>query len=220
MPAAALIIFFLLSLLPGAARAGEVFPSAGAGRFLAYIREPGIPVKPVLPEAIPSTGKFLVAGRGIKDPRFQQSVILIVKFDPQGVMGLIINRPTDIKVSAVLPDVEMLRKHDQPLYFGGPVAKHQIFVLIKSRVKPEKTYPVSGDVYVSHEQATLEQKDVQDAPVRVYTGCAGWAAEQLEGEIARGDWHVVDADPEDIFERPAADIWPLLMKRISEGGRL
>jgi len=44
-------------------------------------------------------------------------------------------------------------------------------------------------------------------------GYAGWAAGQLDAEIARGDWYVVEADPALLFETPASERWERARER-------
>ena len=39
-------------------------------------------------------GTFLIAARGMKDPNFAQTVVLLIDYDVQGAFGLIIDRPT------------------------------------------------------------------------------------------------------------------------------
>ena len=45
-----------------------------------------------------SAGKFLVASEKIRDPRFANTIILLVQYDFRGAVGLIINRPTETKL--------------------------------------------------------------------------------------------------------------------------
>jgi putative transcriptional regulator len=46
---------------------------------------------------------------------------------------------------------------------------------------------------------------------RVYAGYAGWMPGQLDLEVARGDWHILQADADTIFEKELSDIWPELI---------
>ena len=96
-------------------------------------------------------GVFLVATSRLLDPRFSQSVVLLTQYDAQGVMGVIINRPTEHRLSDLLPQVEALRGRSDRLFFGGPVSVDVIVTLLQSaeEVKLEQTARVFGDVYFS-----------------------------------------------------------------------
>jgi putative transcriptional regulator len=157
-------------------------------------------------------GVFLVATHGLIDPRFRQSVVLLTQYDAQGVMGIIINRPTEHRLSHLLPHVEALQGRSDPLFFGGPVSVDVIVTLLQSEeeVKLEQTTRVFGDVYLSGNPeafAYIIGRKKENEAIRGYAGYAGWAAGQLEGEIARGDWSVVDADAFTVFRKESSTVW-------------
>lgn len=47
---------------------------------------------------------------------------------------------------------------------------------------------------------------------RAYAGYAGWAPGQLQAEIKRGDWLVVNTDPSIIFEEDVDQLWHKLKR--------
>lgn len=53
----------------------------------------------------------------------------------------------------------------------------------------------------------------RDDPRRVFAGYAGWSAGQLQGEIARGGWHLIAASPDLIFSDSDA-VWDVLMRKL------
>ncbi len=157
-------------------------------------------------------GVFLVASHRLVDPRFSRSVVLLTQYDREGVMGVIINRPTEHRLSDLLPHVEALRGRSDRLFFGGPVSVDVIVTLILCAEKVElpETTRVFGDVYLSGDPAAFAYiigRKREDEAIRGYAGYAGWAAGQLEGEIARGDWSVVDADAFTVFRKESSAIW-------------
>ena len=163
-----------------------------------------------------SKGKFLVAGPNIEDPRFSEAVIFLVDHGPGGAVGLVINRPTETTLSSIFPEIDALKNRPDTVFFGGPVRTDQMFMLVRSSTKPEDSYQVLGNVYVSGSKALLiDMIGKKDAgrKFRIYAGYAGWGAQQLEREIARGDWYVVSADAETIFEKKPSLIWPELFRR-------
>ncbi|MEW6739932.1 MAG: YqgE/AlgH family protein [Nitrospirota bacterium] len=159
-------------------------------------------------------GKFLVASTNIKDPRFAETVIFLVDHGPQGTMGLIVNRPTDIRLSKMFPDINGLEKVPDFIYIGGPVERNRLFMLIQTSGKPEDAHPVFDNIYISTSSALLERA-VNDPDAgerfRIYSGYAGWAPGQLEHEITRGDWHIMNGDAEIIFNNAPLELWQKIM---------
>jgi len=166
----------------------------------------------------PSKGKFLVASRSIGDPRFSETVILLIAHDSSGTIGLIINRPTKVRLSDLFPNIAGLQKKTDTVFVGGPVGRNEIFMLIRSRGLPEGALYVMKEMYVSTSMAVLKRianDSKAQEKFRLYDGYAGWAAGQLEREVLRGDWHVLEADAETVFERDPEKIWQELILRSS-----
>lgn len=169
-----------------------------------------------LPAEFLAKGMFLVAGRHMKDPRFSESVILIAQCDQKGVQGIIINQPTDTKLSEILPRERLLWQRKDLVYYGGPVGRMQIILLIHSDVQPEDAIRVFDGVYASGSISALntliESADPQKE-FRAYAGYAGWLPGQLEREIARGDWHIMHPDAALVFHKNPQSVWPDLISR-------
>jgi putative transcriptional regulator len=166
----------------------------------------------------PSKGKFLVASRSIGDPRFSETVILLLKHDQSGSMGLIINRPTEVRLSSLFPEITGLQKRTDTIFVGGPVGRNEIFMLIRSRGIPEGSLYVMKETYVSTSMTVLKgiaNDSKAKEKFRLYDGYAGWGSGQLEQEVMRGDWRVLEADAETVFERDSEKIWPELILRSS-----
>ena len=177
------------------------------------------PLMPPLPDqgrSIPAKGKFLVSSRDMKDPRFMETVILLMEYGMNGAIGLIVNHPTEVKLSSVLPDMKGLENRQDIVYIGGPVNQRQMLMLIQSKDKPGESQHVFQDIYASGSRKVLEAmigKTDTDKKFRVYAGYSGWAPYQLDRELLRGDWHVVEADVKTIFEKESSQIWPELIRR-------
>ena len=112
---AALITFMLLSILNGISPAA-LQPS---GFFLSKTEL--------------AKGDFIVALPHLKDPNFSETVVLLIDYGWQGATGLIINRPTDVKLSKALPEIDGLSRRKGMIYIGGPVIGDWMLMLIKSR---------------------------------------------------------------------------------------
>ncbi len=163
-------------------------------------------------------GVFLVASREMRDPNFSKTVVLLVDYDASGAMGVVINRPTRIVLASVLPDLEGLEDRRDRVYFGGPVARNQILLLIQSKTPPKDANHVVDDIYVSLSQASLREMLHRNGPRNIfhaYAGYAGWAPGQLEGELGRGDWQVSEADAQAVFHSDPSRVWPELIRQNS-----
>jgi len=193
---------FVPGTLPAAARSFGVPTALGAPHFTSQ----------------PARGRFLVASRGLRDPNFSQSVVLLLVHEARGSMGLIINRPTPLRLATLLPDVSELRDRRDHVSFGGPVGMNALTLLIRARRQPTRAEPIFGDVYATGDLASLREalgsKGERDQ-IRAYVGYAGWGAGQLDQEIMRGDWHVGPADADSVFEPSPGELWDRLIDRFS-----
>ncbi len=203
---------------------GVAFVPAGADR--AGAQDGLVPIaKPQKPELrepepfdkeVPARGKFLVATEGLLDPRFRETVVLLIDYNVNGASGLIINRPTKVTLAEVLPSMQGLKKRSDAVYYGGPVENNVLLMLIRSGENPEEAVRVFGDVFVSASKNTLERmigSKKTEKQLRTYSGYAGWMARQLDWEVSRGDWLIVPADARSIFESDASGIWRELFRR-------
>lgn len=173
------------------------------------------PGRPGSPENL-TKGKFLVASRKLNDPNFSQTVVLLIEYGPDGAMGLVVNRPSSVKLSTVFPDVKELKQHKDTIYVGGPVAVNQMLVLIRSNQAPQTSTPVLDDVYISASWKVLEgliKKATASQQFRLYAGYAGWAPNQLDMERTRGDWYVLKADADTVFTLDPKTLWQELIRR-------
>jgi putative transcriptional regulator len=163
-------------------------------------------------------GMFLVADPELKDPNFYKTVVLLIRYGPDGAAGLVINQPLNVKLSEVLPDLKEFEHSHETLYLGGPVEINKMMLLVKSAKSPQDSRQVFGDVYISSSREELQRltksSDINDK-FRIYAGYAGWASGQLEFERDRGDWHVVTADPVTLFDKKSPEIWQELIQRLT-----
>jgi putative transcriptional regulator len=192
--------------------------SVGDTPVVSLPKERELPSAPLTPQK----GVFLVAKPGMVDPRFQRTVVLLLAHSDKGTLGLIINRPTEVPLSRVLPDLEAPDAERHALFFGGPVGMDMLIFLLRGAAPPEHARHVMTDVYYSADRDTLEQllvKRKARSELRMYIGHSGWGPGQLGAEIARGDWLLVRADSETVFEKDLQTIWPQLMNTPPTPGR-
>jgi putative transcriptional regulator len=183
---------------------------------------PNLGVK-MAPDSRPPTyslarGMFLIASRQLVDPNFSESVVLLLEYDAKGALGLIVNRPTEVQLTDLLPDVDELKERADVVYVGGPVSKDRIVLLMRSEQHPRESGRVFADTYVSSSMETLKHAVTlsrEGGTFHAYIGYAGWAPGQLDNEVSRGDWHVSPAEEAMVFDRAAEEIWHELIEKNS-----
>jgi len=191
-----------------------------AGRLNPYTTEP---VRVQSPVAVQSNdardlgpGKLLVASRDLRDPNFAKTVILLIHYDDQGVVGLILNRRSDVALSRVLEGYQGAKDRSDLAYLGGPVELPTIFALLQSQAKIEGADRIFSGVYLISTKPLFEQTLAAkpDPQVfHVYLGYAGWTKDQLRGEVGLGAWFVFPADTGAVFNSDPASLWPQMIRK-------
>lgn len=171
-------------------------------------------------------GQCLVASKHLRDPNFYQSAVLIVEHGSHGAMGLIINRPSSVLVRHALSQFFELQCIKQPVYMGGPVEPRALLVLHNVKELAAEERPVVPGVYIGNSENAFKEvmqrasDGAQDLAFRIFSGCAGWAPDQLEGELARGDWHTAPACRELVFHDDPYAVYDTVMQKVYEAHRL
>ena len=146
---------------------------------------------------------------------FAGTVIYLCEHTDKGALGLVINKPIDIKLKNLFEKVELSLDREelaeQPVYFGGPVQTERGFVLHEpigsetGEVSPyNSTLQILGGLEMTTSKDVLEALSHGAGPKRllVTLGYSGWGAGQLEDEIKRNGWLNVEAERTIIFDTP------------------
>lgn len=161
-------------------------------------------------------GKLLVASRDLADPNFAHTVIMLVRYDAQGVVGLVLNRRTDVPLSRVFKDLKAAEGRSDPVYLGGPVETPEVFSLLQSSVKIEGAEHIFEGVYLISSKTLFEQTiSTQPEPgvFHVYLGYAGWNKDQLREEVGLGAWFVFPADAGTVFSSNPDSLWSQMIRK-------
>jgi putative transcriptional regulator len=161
-------------------------------------------------------GKLLVASRNLGDPLFAKTVILLVRYDAQGVLGLILNHRTQVPLSRVLENLKAAKDRSDPVYLGGPVEMPAVFALFKSPAQIEGAEHVFDSVYLIAAKSLFEQT-ISNRPdpnvFHVYLGYAGWTQEQLQKEVEVGAWFIFPAEASTVFNADPDSLWPEMIRK-------
>ncbi|WP_134680168.1 YqgE/AlgH family protein [Paracoccus ravus] len=162
------------------------------------------------------TGKMLIAMPGMRDPRFEHSVILVCAHSEEGAMGLVINRPMpEIEFSDLLAQLGIDPAENAfniPVRFGGPVEPGRGFVLHRVRRGDgvdENRMLIDGDLAMATTRDILEDfaHGRGPQPALLALGYAGWGPGQLDSEILANGWLTSDRLDELIFGPDNSDKW-------------
>lgn len=169
------------------------------------------------------TNYCLVAPPSMPDDRFSETVIYIARHDDMGALGLVINQPMDVPLAEILHDLDIEISHSRkrPLselkdakprgtvLYGGPLRPEVGFVLHTGQPSWHSSVAVTENICLTTSKDILEAiaRDEGVSNYQVCLGHASWHKDQLESELKRGDWYVVDADVSLLFGLPHQDRW-------------
>ncbi|MBV8974301.1 MAG: YqgE/AlgH family protein [Sinobacteraceae bacterium] len=192
-------------------RSGFCVKLGAAGLLAAFLLLLGTSWATSAEDAKPLTAILLKARGDLRDPNFADSVVLVMNNLGPMPVGLVVNRPTEIPVSKIFPQLKRLSQLHDKVYFGGPVELESVWFLFRAAKPPEHAARAFGAIYVSASRELLLQLLGRDKPMdglRIFIGHSGWAPGQLEGEIARGAWTLERAEPDAIFNGKSEHPWP------------
>ena len=164
------------------------------------------------------THHFLIAMPAMVDPNFARTLTYICEHNEQGALGIVINRPLDMTLEALFERIdiplEARRFAALPVMFGGPVQTDRGFVLHRPVGKWQATLPVKDELGLTSSRDILQSVGSAGEPEEfiVSLGYAGWAAGQLEYELAQNAWLTVAADAQVIFGLPPEERLPAAMQ--------
>jgi putative transcriptional regulator len=154
------------------------------------------------------TNQFLIAMPSMEDPNFDRTVVYVCEHSDKGAMGVVINRPMELTLARLFDKIDLRLEiapwRDEPVLYGGPVQTERGFVLHAPAGNYSSTLTVAEDIGLTTSKDVLEALAGGQGPARllVTLGYAGWAAGQLEHELAHNGWLNVAADSRVIFDTP------------------
>ena len=164
------------------------------------------------------THHFLIAMPNMADPHFAKTLTFICEHNDQGALGVVINRPIDMNLQALLEQVSIRQDSDAlkavPIHFGGPVQVDRGFVLHSPLGEWQSTLAVSPEIGLTTSKDILEAVGRGEGPAQllVTLGYAGWSAGQLEHELSQNAWLTVEARDAILFDTPAEERLPAAME--------
>jgi putative AlgH/UPF0301 family transcriptional regulator len=162
-----------------------------------------------------AAGKLLVMERKAADPVFGESVILLIHYRADGVVGLMLNKAAGVPLSR-LRELNGTSNRSDPVYVGGPVELGEVRALARAPKAPLEGDHVGADLYALQTKPGLEaalkaSKGPDD--LRIYLGYCGWSIPQLQNEVARGSWRIFEHGDRFAFDSMPTTLWERLIER-------
>jgi putative transcriptional regulator len=167
------------------------------------------------------SGRLLVATPMLRDPNFDRTVVMILEHVAEGAIGVVLNRPGELDVGAVLPSWGRLGAEPALIFWGGPVQPDGVIGLFQVADGAE---PPLGWNAVTDRLGVIDLETDPDTiadgvgRLRPFAGYAGWAAHQLDAEVEAQAWWTVDAEQADALTVEPDDLWHRVLGR--QSGRL
>lgn len=156
---------------------------------------------------------FLIAMPALDDPNFHHTTTYICEHDEDGALGVVINRPLNMRLIDILKYMGIEPGSDEissrPVYMGGPVQSDRGFVLHEPAGDWEATLKVTDKIGITSSRDILQAIAAGEGPEKaiVTLGYAGWGAGQLEQELAANTWLSGPASSKIVFDIPSEERW-------------
>lgn len=145
-------------------------------------------------------GHFLIASPELEDPNFAKTIVLMVRHDADGALGLVLNRPTETTLGDAWQQVsDRPCSREEFLYHGGPCDGP--LMLLHNDPNASQVEVVSGIHFTVEKEHAEKLIARATGQLRVFVGHAGWSPGQLEGEIETGSWFARPATQDLVFGR-------------------
>ena len=172
-----------------------------------------------------SNGSLLVASAELADMNFSKAVVLVLRHDENGTIGVVLNRPTNLVPTAVFPDLgEVAGPYTGHLFRGGPIAPTRLLYLVRGLAAATVAGPeVLDKVFLSIDDTSLpDMVRLADGidELRLYAGHVAWVPGQLQTEIGAGGWQILPGTADLVFHEDPGALWDELEGRGTDGSNV
>jgi putative transcriptional regulator len=159
-------------------------------------------------------GQLLLDGGGLQGSYFNRTVVLLCEHNPEGALGLVLNRPSENRLEDVLSTELPPKLREETLFGGGPVQPAALSYLHSDPGLLNGN--VMENLSIGHDLDELVSIGESWSPslhLRVFAGYAGWAPGQLDDEMRRNAWLTHPADIDLVFHLPPEDLWKFILRK-------
>ena len=158
---------------------------------------------------------ILVAKRQLQDKLYGSTIIIARPIGAERHVGFILNKPTEMTLGKLFPRHEPSRKVVDPVFLGGPVSPEVIFALVQGRESPGgRSIRILDDLYLAIDSEVVDRViEKRPAQARFLAGMVLWRPGELNDEVKRGLWYLVDAKADIVLRKPTDSVWEELVVR-------
>jgi putative transcriptional regulator len=163
---------------------------------------------------------LLIATPSLRDPNFEQTVVLMGHHDAQGALGWVINRLHERPAREILTPQHRGQVHaETPLHVGGPCPTDALLAVFRGEPGDVESAELAPGLSVSRSADILPRLFGQppgEALVRgrLVFGYSGWGPGQLERELQEGAWLALPSEQDLAFARRVDDLWRRCFERL------
>lgn len=159
-------------------------------------------------------GKILISTPDISGDVFSRSVVLIIDHNDNGAFGLILNK----KNSQMSKRLLQIFGFKVDVYEGGPVENDKIFFINKGAKVSEHFSEINDEFHLTEDienviSAIIDEK-IAVTDIKVFSGYSGWGSMQLDDEVRRKMWTVVDVYNLDYTLPNDQTLWKNIMQNL------
>ncbi len=147
---------------------------------------------------------LLIASPQMHNRLFERTVVLLYRHNPEGALGVVINRPIEESLSDVveMDSFDLAPYAHVQVVWGGPVHGSGTVVTTGS-LTDEEGRSLPGGLGVTQRRDALIRLLEEGDRLILCLGHAGWGEGQLDREIEEGSWLCTDVDKALVFDVPA-----------------
>lgn len=166
----------------------------------------------------PKKGRLLISAPFLGDQNFNRSVILLINYEEKGTLGLVLNKPLNLTLNDTLKNFPDFNSN---VYVGGPVDIGKLFYLHTLGDRLNDSLEIIDGLYWGGDfkqlKSLIKTNAIEEDEIRFFIGYAGWDFEQLNEEVAAGDWVVSDCSIEDVMSAcQDEECWKKLLSNMGE----
>jgi putative transcriptional regulator len=166
--------------------------------------------------AEPAETLVLVARPGLVDPLYGQSILVAREIPDGRHVGFILNRPTEMTMTEAFPGHEASKTVTEPLYLGGPADLNAVFALVHRHTAPKDgILALTDDLYLAISAAAVDEAMTVSGneQSRFFAGSVLWRPGELDEEIRRGAWYVMEPTAEIVLPKRTTGLWERLVRQ-------
>jgi putative transcriptional regulator len=165
----------------------------------------------------PASGRILVSEPSLTDRFFARSVVLLAEHDSEGSFGLIINKPSEIRLSQITDEFPGFDPH---LFLGGPVKVENLYFIHTKGEEVEGSLKIMDGLYwggsVKKIKEMIRDRKITENDIRFFIGYAGWQPSQLDRELSENSWLVLNTSVDEVLKVNTESVWRKILISMGE----